>query len=146
MSDLVVDASVAFKWLIPDAAEEDVPAAKALLVDHIEGRVEIAVPALLYYEVANILLFGRSRPPIDDAGEALSDLFAIPLVVAAPTSDAADAALRLASQYRLSYYDASYVALAEELDCTLITADQRLARRTRAGGRVRMLNATRENR
>jgi len=29
-----VDASVTFTWLIPDAAEEDVPAAKALLVDH----------------------------------------------------------------------------------------------------------------
>ncbi|HEV7241210.1 MAG TPA: hypothetical protein VGQ36_18400 [Thermoanaerobaculia bacterium] len=43
MSDLVVDASIAFKWFIPDAAEDDVPAAKALLVDHMEGRIEIAV-------------------------------------------------------------------------------------------------------
>jgi predicted nucleic acid-binding protein len=136
---LVVDASVAFKWLIPDTAEEDVPAAKALLVDHMEGRVEIAVPALLYYEVANILLFGRSRPPVDEAAEALSDLFSIPLAVVTPTPDAADAALRLAAQHGLSYYDASYVSLAEALDCVLITADQRLVRRTRAGGRVRLL-------
>ena len=139
LSDLVVDASVAFKWLIPDAAEEDVPAAKAILVDHMEGRVEIAVPALLYYEVANILLFGRSRPPIDEAAEALRDLFSIPLVVAGPAPDVADAALRLASQHGLSYYDASYVALAETLDCTLLTADQRLARRARTNGRVRLL-------
>lgn len=133
-----------FKWLIPDAAEEDVPAAKALLVEHMEGRVEIAVPALLYYEVANILLFGRSRPPADEAAEALSDLFSIPLMVAAPASDTADSAFRLASQHGLTYYDASYVALAEALDCVLITADQRLARRTRAGGRVQLLAATRE--
>lgn len=135
----MVDASVAFKWLIPDTAEEDVPAAKALLVDHMEGRVEIAVPALLYYEVANILLFGRSRPPVDEAAEALSDLFSIPLAVEAPARDAADVALRLAAQHGLSYYDASYVALAETLNCPLITADQRLARRIRAGGRVRLL-------
>ena len=101
--------------------------------------MEITVPALLYYEVANILLFGRSRPPVDEAAEALSDLYSIPLVVAAPAPDAADAALRLASQLGLSYYDASYVALAEELDCVLITADQRLVRRTRAGGRVQLL-------
>lgn len=140
---MVVDASVAFKWLIPDAAEEDVPAAKALLVDHMEGRVEIAAPALLYYEVANILLFGRSRPRVEEAAEALSDLFFIPLVVAAPTPDVAEAALRLATQLGLSYYDASYVALAEALDCVLITADQRLAHRTRAGGRVRLLGAAR---
>ena len=34
MIDLVVVASVAFKWLVPDSAEADVPAAKALLLDH----------------------------------------------------------------------------------------------------------------
>ena len=34
----------------------------------------------------------------------------------------------------------AYLAvLAESLDCTLITADQRLVRRTRATGRVRLL-------
>jgi predicted nucleic acid-binding protein len=104
-----------------------------------EGRVVIAVPALLYYEVANILLFGRSRPPIDEAAEALSDLFSIPLVVAGAAPDTAGATLRLASRDGLSYYDASYVALAEALDCSLVTADQRLARRT--GARVRLLGA-----
>lgn len=142
----MVDASVAFKWLIPDAAEEDVSAAKALLVDHMEGRVAIAVPALLYYEVANILLFGRSKPPIDEAAEALRDLYSIPLAVAVPAPETADAALRLASDHGLSYYDASYVALAETLDCTMITADQRLARRLRTDGRVRLLAAVREGR
>jgi predicted nucleic acid-binding protein len=134
-----VDASVAFKWLIPDAAEDDVPVAKALLVDHMEGRAEITVPALLYYEVANILLFGRSRPPGDQAAEALGDLFSLPLLVAGPVPDTSDAALRLASRHELSYYDASYVALAEELDCDLVTADRRLARRMRESGRVRLL-------
>jgi predicted nucleic acid-binding protein len=110
-----------------------------------EGRVEIAVPALLYYEVANILLFGRSRPA-EEAAEALSDLFSIPLAVVVPMPDTADAALRLASDHELSYYDASYVALAASLDCPLITADQRLARRVRAGGRVRLLAAMSEGR
>jgi predicted nucleic acid-binding protein len=137
-----VDASVAFKWLIPDSAEEDVPAAKALLVDHMEGRLQIAVPSLLYYEVANILLFGRSRPPVDEAAEALSDLFSIPLLLVSPEPAAADAALRLALRHGLSYYDATYVALAEALDCALVTADQRLARRVRTE-RVQLLAATR---
>ena len=137
-----MDASVAFKWFIPDTAEEDVPAAKKLLVDHMEGRLQIAVPSLLYYEVANILLFGRSRPPVDEAAEALSDLFSIPLVLVSPAPDTADAALQLASHHGLSYYDATYVALAETLDCALITADQRLARRVRTE-RVQLLSATR---
>jgi predicted nucleic acid-binding protein len=136
---LVVDASVAFKWLVPDAAEDDVPAAKALLVDHMEGRAKITIPSLLYYEVGNILLFGRSRPPVEDAADALSDLFSVPLEVAPPALVSATVTLRLASLRGLSYYDAIYVALAETLDCALITADRRLAERVRATGHVRLL-------
>lgn len=115
------------------------PAAKAVLIDHMEGRVTITVPPLLYYEVANILLFGRARRTIDDATEALDDLFSIPLAVVAPTGAAAAAALQLASQLGLSFYDASYVALAEGMDCDLLTADRRLERRTARTGRVRLL-------
>ena len=134
-----MDASVAFKWLVPDAAEEDVPAAKALLVNHMEGRAKIIIPSLLYYEVGNILLFGRSRPPLEDALEALTDLFSIPLEVIPPTLAGANATLQLASLRGLSYYDATYVALAEMVDCPLITADRRLAQRARATGHVRLL-------
>jgi predicted nucleic acid-binding protein len=135
----VIDASVAFKWLIPDTAEEDVPTAKALLVDHMEGRAKITIPSLLYYDVGNILLLGRSRPPLEEAIEALTDLFSVPLDVAPPAFIEANATLQLASHGGLSYYDATYVALAEMLDCTLITADRRLVQRARATGHVRLL-------
>jgi predicted nucleic acid-binding protein len=135
----VIDASVAFKWLIPDVAESDVSAAKALLVEHMEGIATIVIPSLLYYEVGNILLFGRSRPPTEQAADALTDLFSIPLEVAAPALVTAELTLRLASLHGLTYYDATYVALAETLDCFLITADRRLAERARPTGRVRLL-------
>lgn len=135
----MVDASVAFKWLIPDAAEDDVPAAKSLLADHMEGRAKIIIPPLLYYEVGNILLFGRSRPAIEQAADALTDLFSIPLEVVPPALMNADVTLRLASLRGVTYYDATYVALAEMLDCDLITADRRLAERARVTGRVRLL-------
>jgi predicted nucleic acid-binding protein len=116
-----------------------VPAAKALLVEHMEGKAKIIVPPLLYYEVGNILLFGRSRPPGEEAIDALSDLFSIPLEVVAPTLIGAHTALRLASVCRLSYYDATYLTLAEMLACPLITADKRLAQRARTTGHVRLL-------
>ena len=135
----MVDASVAFKWFIPDSAQEDVPAAKALLVDHMEGKARIAVPPLLYYEIGNILLFGRARPPIDEAVEALTDLFSVPLEVHPPAAAGAGVSLRLASRLGISCYDATYVALAEALDCLLISADRRLVQRARATGHVRLL-------
>jgi len=104
-----------------------------------EGRAKIIIPSLLYYEVGNILLFGRSRPPIEETGEALTDLFSIPLEVVPPTLVSANVTLRLASRRGLSYYDATYLALAEMLECPLITADRRLAERARATGYVRLL-------
>lgn len=104
-----------------------------------EGRAKIIVPPLLYYEVGNILLFGRSRPPIEQAIDALTDLFSIPVEVVPSTLISAHATLQLASVYGLSYYDATYVTLAEMSECPLITADARLARRARATGKVRLL-------
>ena len=115
------------------------PKAKALLVEHMEGRAKIIIPPLLYYEVGNILLFGRSRPPIEEAIDALHDLFSIPLEVVSPTMASANVTLRLASLHKLSYYDATYVALAETFDCPLITADRRLVQHARATGHVRLL-------
>jgi predicted nucleic acid-binding protein len=135
----VIDASVAFKWLIPESSEEDVPAAKRLLLDHLEGRAAIIIPALLYYEVGNILLFGRSRPPLEQAAEVLAAFHAIPLEVAPVNPLSADMTLRLASLHGLSFYDATYVALAEISDCPLITADRRLVERARPTGRVHLL-------
>jgi len=107
-----------------------------------EGRAKIVVPALLHYEAGNILLFARTRPPIEQASDALTDLFSIPLEVIPPALISATMTLRLASRYELSYYDATYVAVAEMLDCPLITADRRLAQRARATGRVRLLGET----
>ena len=104
-----------------------------------EGRAKLIVPPLLYYEVGNILLFGRSRPPIEQAIDALADLLSIPLEVVPPALVTAHGTLRLAFERGLSYYDASYVALAEMLDCSLITADKRLAQRARVNGHVRLL-------
>jgi len=71
--------------------------------------------------------------------DALTDLFSIPLEVAPPALIEASATLRLASLHGLSYYDATYVALVEILDCALITADRRLMQRARATGHVRLL-------
>lgn len=108
-----------------------------------EGRVQISVPALLFYEVSNILLFGRSRPTVrEDATRALKQLFGLPLSVVPLSPDLAELAILLACTYGLSFYDACYLALAFQLDCQLITADQRLVRKAATEDRVRLLSST----
>lgn len=108
-----------------------------------EGRLQISVPALLHYEVSNILLFGRSRPAAKEAAaKALSHLFELPLTVVALSPDLAEMAIHLARTYDLSFYDACYLALAFQLDCVLITADQRLVRKVATDRHVRLLSQT----
>lgn len=142
MTPLVVDASVAFKWLVPAGSESDVPAAKAILREQQEQRCQVNVPALLYYEVGNILVCGRARPSAAEIESALSDLFTLPLIVAAPEALEARACAHLAARFRLTFYDAAYLALAEALDCQLVTADTGLARAAKQSGRVLLLGAT----
>ena len=63
----------------------------------------------------------------------------VPLEVVPSTLVSAHGTLRLASERALSFYDATYVMLAEMLDCPLMTADARLARGMRGTGNVRLL-------
>jgi predicted nucleic acid-binding protein len=61
-----------------------------------------------------------------DAGsldQAIDDLEALPFIVAPPATPLLKRAARVGKQFNLTFYDASFLALAVELDCPLITAD-----------------------
>lgn len=126
---IVVDASVVLKWLMPHEALAR--GAFAIRQRHMDGRQPCACPELLLYEVANALIT-KSHVPLEEAIAALTlilndELIRYPL-------EAADHgfAMRVAREQQLSLYDASYVALAKKLDCSLITADRQLYHRTRS--------------
>ena len=88
---------------------------------------ELAVPDLLRIEVTSVLRRQLGAGAIDhtQAVGALDDLLALPLVVY-PTAPLLRRAWALRDN--LTAHDACYVALAELLDCTLLTADVRLSR------------------
>jgi len=135
----VVDASVAFKWTQPGAAESGADAAIAVLEEHLEGRISVHVPSLLFYEIANGLLLGRAKPAIGIIEEALTWLFGLSLQVVPPDPDFMVRAARLGRDLGLTVYDATYVALARSLDCGFATADGRLARRAARMPGIRLL-------
>lgn len=135
---IVVDSSVLVKWF-KSRNEELVAEARALL-DEVERRpLEVHVPALLLYEVGNILLLKTQLEPaaLDDS---ISRLEALPFSIAPPATPLLQRAARLGRELDLTFYDASFLALAVELDCPLITADRRLFDRTRTYPRVRHLS------
>ncbi len=122
VNPVVVDSSVAFKWL-HRLEESNVDAANALLNEHEWGSVLITAPAGLYAELANALRYS-SLPQADvlDLVDTLGE-YRIELVPATPAR--LGAAIRLSYRYDMSVYDALFLALAEELGCPLFTADRR---------------------
>ncbi len=122
---ICIDSSVAAKWSF---VEEHSFQARRLLRGALERQEPIVAPPLLPSEVANVIRqrLRQGRLELSEARALLAHFLAIPLSLQIPNA-LYDRALVLADRYNLpAIYDAHYVALAELLDATLWTADQRL--------------------
>jgi len=125
---VVLDASVVVKWVLRD----EVGAAEALewRERHRSGMDRVAVPEMLFYEVANAIVWsGRIEPALIE--ECWVGLLAVGLAVYVLRGKPMLRAIELARVAQTSVYDACYVALAETLECDLVTADAKLARKLR---------------
>ncbi len=135
---IVVDTSVLIKWF-KTRDEEMVDEARRLLAE-IEARsIQVHVPALLLYEIGNILLL-KTRLDAAGLGNALAHLASLPLTIAPPVTPLLMRAAALGHQLGLTFYDASFLALAAELDCVCITADRGLSDRARRFPGIRHLS------
>jgi predicted nucleic acid-binding protein len=124
--NLVVDASVAVKWLV---YEPDTDKAEALLELCRVGKYQPVAPELLVAEVGSVL-WKRVRQGNMDAGQAELQLgrFIRIRPVLKPLLDLVGQALKLALIHQHSIYDCLYVALALEAQCELVTADEKVFR------------------
>ena len=129
MSDLVVDASVAVRWLVPHPTSA---AARRVLAD--PGNV-LHMPDLGVLEVANALWkyvrAGAVSP--EAAGERIDDLRRAPVIVH-PSAPLAGEALRLAVALDHPVYYCIHLALASGLGTRVVTADAAFVRAATAAG------------
>ena len=133
---LVVDASVAVKWFIPDASREpDADRAAMLLRAVRDGSVELLEPPHWIAEVAAVIT--RLRPAI--AGEAIDLMDAMELEIAADAGIYKRAS-RLAERLDQHLFYTLYHALALGSEAVLITADNRYLRKARRLGRIAALD------
>jgi predicted nucleic acid-binding protein len=130
-ASVVVDASVAVKWVV---AEEHSDVAQTLL----EGDFALSAPAHWLAEAATGLWGACRRGELSEqqAQERVALLVGAP-VAAVPLHGLANAAMGLAIRLNLTIYDTLYLALAEEQDARLITADRRLFEAARRDRRFR---------
>jgi predicted nucleic acid-binding protein len=118
---LVIDASVAIKWLV----EEPGTSEAVLLRRHL-----LSAPDLLTIECSNILWKKHRRKELT-AEEVLlaARLLERADIELAPMRPLLEPATRLAIGLDHPAYDCAYLALAEALGCTMVTADDTLCRK-----------------
>lgn len=118
---LVVDASVMVKWFYEEVGSDQ---ARSLLVED----VILEAPVHAAAEVGHVLV-RRVRDGVLPLAAMNDALLGLPrAVVLIPLETLHATAITLATETRVSYYDALYVAAAVEWRATLVTADARLTR------------------
>jgi predicted nucleic acid-binding protein len=117
---LVVDASVAIKWIVEEDGHEE-----AVRVSRAE---RVVAPDFAAVEAANIL-WRKVRLKELDATQAKAGLRFIRDAYAefVPTGELLDRALSIALSIDHPVYDCLYLACAERMECSVLTADRRLA-------------------
>ena len=122
MKTLVIDASVAIKWVIEEGGTRE---ALALRKGH-----RLIAPDLLAAECANILWKKVQRGELTaQEAELAAKLLQRADVELMPMRAMLPAALRLAIALEHPAYDCLYLALALERAAQFVTADERLLRR-----------------
>jgi predicted nucleic acid-binding protein len=115
---MIIDASVAFKWVVEEPGS-------AQAIEWI-GKADLVAPSLIHAEVGNALWKKvRKNEIVDDGemGERLADLARyLRTIDEAPVIARA---LRLALDLGHPIYDCIYLAVAEDMDDELLTADRR---------------------
>ncbi len=124
---VVVDASIAIKWLL---VEPDSNRAAKLLDEWINKGMLILAPSLLTYEITSALYqkVRKGEITLDRVKEALAELSLTEIDFDFSTDFASSTrAVELANHLRLpATYDSHYLALAERKGCELWTADLRM--------------------
>ena len=120
---LVTDASVVAAWHFPDERNT-----KSHAIMHRLEHDNARMPALGWFEVRNVLLVGerRGRTSRKHSESFLDFLDSLPIELA-PLPDEL-AVLSLARRHQLSFYDATYLELAQRERIALATIDQALLR------------------
>jgi predicted nucleic acid-binding protein len=124
MPDVVVDACVAAKWVLP---EPDIAQAQKVYTDVLGRGDQLVALDLALAEVTNSIWkrHHRSLASPAEVRDMLNDFLAIPLRVEQSTP-LLKPALEIATKYRRSVYDALFVALARHLGLRGVTSDEPL--------------------
>jgi len=115
---LVVDSSVVVKWL-NSQNEKYLEQADRILKDCEEGKITLYSPELAKYEVGNAILYKKLDNTLTKS--SLSTLYSLPIVFYPLKEEDALVTTEIAVENKITYYDAVFVNLAEQIGGILVT-------------------------
>lgn len=126
MKKVVLDASIALKWFFNEVDSEKALKLQARLNDK---TIQSFVPQIFFFEVINAMKTKPTSTP-RDVKRAIRIIINLPFYSEKVNKSLLTKANYFAQKYDLTIYDASYLALAKLLGVNLITADEKLVRKT----------------
>ncbi len=119
MKRLVIDSSIIVKWL-HQQEERYLDNADKIIKDVNIGDAALITSELAKYEIGNALLLSK-KVPLKDARVSFESLYLLPIQFVVQSEDEAREAYRIAHENKITYYDASFMALALRQDAILVT-------------------------
>ncbi len=131
----VIDASIIIKWLTHE--KEDLSFAENLLMDFLNKKINISIPVFIHWEINNFL--GRDLN-IEAAMEKYSQFKLLKFEEKHLSMNGTLKAFAIMKKFhKVSFYDASYHAMAIENGGIFLTADKKYYEKTKEIGSVMIL-------
>ena len=132
---IILDTSVLIKWIVDET--EGMQEAQELKHDHHEGKIKVLMPSISLWEVGNYL--GR-KFEAREAAEIFQTFRLSGMEEVQINEKVAHRAFQIMkSAPKVSFYDASYHALAIESGGTYITADEKYYQKAKKWRKIQLL-------
>ena len=116
---IVVDSSVIIKWISQDN-EKHLDKVDKILEDAQKNKILLITPELARYEIGNVLLFGKNLS-LEQAKIALTEFYKLPVSFIPESEELSKETFKLAFNLKITYYYASFLALAKLYNAILVT-------------------------
>lgn len=129
----VIDACVAIKWILNEGNTKE--ALKLRYLYEIDA-IQLIIPSFFFWEICSVL----SKKEPEMVLPFFSDLKIADMLKCELSRDHTLRALKIMEKYpKISFYDASYHALAMAEEGTFITADKKYYDTTKKEGHIQLL-------
>ncbi len=124
MPKLVIDTNIVLTWLGLQNASL-LERADKLFRDAARNKLQLVAPEFLAIEIINILKW-RLKRNYQEANEVLQTVLMAGIALVPVGVESGMEINKLVHEHSLSAYDALYLSVAQNLNCALVTEDEKL--------------------